>query len=402
MYDFDKIVNRRGSGSYKWDSATDAEVIPLWVADMDFETAPVVKEALMRRVEHGVFGYTLVGDSYYDALTSWFSRRHNYPIDRSLVIYTSGVVPAISAIIKALTSPGDGVIVQTPVYNCFFSSIRNNGCRIVENPLTRVEVDSTTFTYRMDFDGLERAASGEDVKVMLLCNPHNPAGRCWTRSELTKVAEICRRHNVTVVSDEIHCELTMPGYEYQPYGVIDREVAGEGARPSAIVCVSPSKAFNTAGLQIANIICPDPEVRAAIDRAININEVCDVNPFGVEALKASYSPRGEEWLDLLRQYLHTNAKLLKETFARELPQCPVTVLEATYLPWVDVRATGIPAEDIEEMMMKEAKVWVNCGEMYGREGYIRINIACPKSTLAEGLRRVIGWLKAHIPTTATD
>ena len=208
---FDRTPDRRGSGSYKWDSASDPEVIPLWVADMDFRTAPVVEDALRHRVEHGVFGYTLVGDDYYEALTGWFERRHNYHIDRDMVIYTSGVVPAISAIIKALTSPGQGVIVQTPVYNCFFSSIRNNGCRIVEAPLKRRDLAEGKFTYDMDFDILEKVAADPSNTLMLLCNPHNPAGRAWRRDELERVAEICRRNGVRVVSDEIHCELTMPG-----------------------------------------------------------------------------------------------------------------------------------------------------------------------------------------------
>lgn len=385
---FDEVVNRRGSGSYKWDS--DSAAIPLWVADMDFRTAPVVEAALQRRVAHGVFGYTLVDDSYYDALTAWFSRRHGYDIDRRMVIYTSGVVPALSAIIKALASPGEGVIVQTPVYNCFFSSIRNNGCRIVESPLRRVDVGRGLFSYEMDFDDLEQKASQPDVKLLLLCNPHNPAGRAWRHDELVRVAEICRRHGVRVVSDEIHCELTMPGVDYVPFGVVDREVnAGEGGQ--AVVCLSPSKAFNIAGLQIANIVCPDDAVRRMVDRAININEVCDVNPFGVEGLKAAYSQGGEAWLDELRAYLRDNYEFTRTYLASRLPQCPLTVLEATYLPWLDVRAFGIASETLEERLRQEAGVWVNCGTMYGQEGYLRINIACPRSLLAEGLRRMADW-----------
>ncbi|MDE6295303.1 MAG: PatB family C-S lyase, partial [Muribaculaceae bacterium] len=323
---FDELVERRHSGSYKWDSAGSDDVIPLWVADMDFRVAPVIEEALAERVRHGVFGYTLVDDDYYEALTLWFAKRHNYIIDRDNVIYTSGVVPAISAIIKALTQPGDGVIVQTPVYNCFFSSIRNNGCRVDDAPLRRVEVSPSTFTYEMDFEALERVASQPDTKLMLLCNPHNPSGRLWKAEELRMVSEICRRNNVRVVSDEIHCELTMPGLQYVPYGTIDN---------TAIVCLSPSKAFNTAGLQIANIVCPDGEVRSLVDRAININEVCDVNPFGVVALKAAYSEDGARWLDELRQYLQSNYLWLKDYLAAHLPQCPLTELEATYLPWMD-------------------------------------------------------------------
>ena len=377
------VPDRRGSGSYKWDSIPNPDMIPLWVADMDFKTAPCVIEALARRVDHGVFGYTLVDDSYYEALTGWFASRHGYDIDSRMVIYTSGVVPAISAIIKALARPGEGVIVQTPVYNCFFSSIRNNGCRIVESPLLRKDLSPSEFTYRIDFDDLERKAADPANTLLLLCNPHNPAGRIWSREELAKAAGICRRHGVRVVSDEIHCELTMPGLAYVPYATVD---------PSGVICLSPSKAFNTAGLQIANIVCPDDSVRRAVDRAININEVCDVNPFGIAALKAAYTPEGAAWLDALRGYIAGNYELTREVITRELPGCPMATLEATYLPWIDVSALGIPSEELEERLKTEAKVWVNCGEMYGRGGFIRLNIACPRQRLREGLERICRFL----------
>lgn len=377
------VPDRRGSGSYKWDSIPNPDMIPLWVADMDFKTAPCVIEALARRVDHGVFGYTLVDDSYYEALTGWFASRHGYDIDSRMVIYTSGVVPAISAIIKALARPGEGVIVQTPVYNCFFSSIRNNGCRIVESPLLRKDLSPSEFTYRIDFDDLERKAADPANTLLLLCNPHNPAGRIWSREELAKAAGICRRHGVRVVSDEIHCELTMPGLAYVPYATVD---------PSGVICLSPSKAFNTAGLQIANIVCPDDSVRRAVDRAININEVCYVNPFGIAALKAAYTPEGAAWLDALRGYIAGNYELTREVITRELPGCPMATLEATYLPWIDVSALCIPSEELEERLKTEAKVWVNCGEMYGRGGFIRLNIACPRQRLREGLERICRFL----------
>ena len=368
----------------KWDEMPDKEMIPLWVADMDFKTAPVVIRALEKRVEHGIFGYTLLDNNYYHALTEWFASRHDYFFERDAVIAVPGVVPAISAIIKALVPKGNGVIVQTPVYNCFFSSIRNNECQIVEAPLNRIDYEDGTFSYVMDYEALEKAASREDVSMMLLCNPHNPAGRLWTRIELEKVKDICHRHNVTVVSDEIHCELTEPGHEYYPYGKVDSR---------AIVCLSPSKAFNTAGLQIANIITPDDEIKQKIDRAVNINEVCDVNPFGPVALKASYSEEGFEWLCALRGYLWSNYDLLLSRFRNELPQLPVSRLEATYLPWIDTRALPISAKEIEERLLKEAKVWVNCSEMYGAEGFIRINIATSRQRLDEGLTRIISWFK---------
>lgn len=378
-YDFDKILDRRHTGSYKWDSSADVSMIPLWVADMDFQTAPCVIDALRRRVEHGMFGYTLVDGDYYVALKRWFNNRHGYDINTDNVVYTSGVVPAISAVVKALTKSGDGVIVQTPVYNCFFSSIRNNECRIVENKLLRSDLTDGEFTYAMDFDGLENLARKEENKLLLLCNPHNPAGRSWTRAELETLRDICRSNGVRVVSDEIHCELTMPGMDYVPYGCVDSE---------AVVCLSPSKAFNTAGLQIANIVCPDAGVRALVDRAINVNEVCDVNPFGVVGLKAAYSAAGEEWLDELRQYIYENYLFVKEWRQSMIPQCGITKLEATYLPWIDIRPLGLSSTEIEEKLKREAHVWVNAGRMYGDDGYVRINIACPRSVLADGLERI--------------
>lgn len=376
-FDFDTPVDRRGSGSYKWDSASQQDVIPLWVADMDFPTAPVIIDALRRRVDHGVFGYVKVSDDYYDALISWNRHRHGWTINRDMVIYTSGVVPAVSAIIKALTRPGDGVIVNTPAYNCFFSSIRNNRCTIVENPLIRVD-SGDSFTYRIDLDSLEKACADPANKVMILCNPHNPTGRIWTRGELEEIAGICHRHGVTVISDEIHCELTLPGREYTPYATVD---------PDAVICCSPSKAFNIAGLQIANIVAPSEPVRAVIDRAINDNEVCDVNPFGVTALIAAYN-HGAPWLDALRDYISGNYAMLLDFFATELPSLKVCSLESTYLAWVDITSLGISSEKLEEHALETERVWVNAGSMYGSEGYIRINMACPRSRLLEGLRRL--------------
>lgn len=376
VFDFDHVPDRRGTDSYKWDVPQGRDIIPLWVADMDFAVAPVIKEALAKRVAHGIFGYVSVPPGYYDAITDWFDTRHGWHIDRNRVIYTSGVVPAISAIIKALTRPGDGVVLQTPAYNCFFSSIRNNGCRIVENPLCRRDTESG-FTYDLDFDDLESKCADPDVKVMLLCNPHNPTGRIWTRDELNRIAEISHRHGVRVVSDEIHCELTLPGREYVPYATVDKE---------AIVCVSPSKAFNIAGLQIANIVNPDEETRAKVDRAINDNEVCDVNPFGVTALQAAYT-QGAVWLDALREYIAGNYQALREFFAGHLPSIAVCDLEATYLAWIDVRALGISSSELETYLLENAGVWINAGEMYGVDGYIRINMACPRSRLMEGLHR---------------
>lgn len=381
-FDFNAPVVRRGSGCMKWDEAPDSDVIPLWVADMDFRTAPNIIRALSNRVEHGVFGYTFVDDEYYQRLTDWFSSRHGWTFDRGQVIYTSGVVPALSAIIKALTSPGDGVIVQTPVYNCFFSSIRNNGCKIIENPLICEESGKGEFTFRIDYNDLQEKLRRQDARILLLCNPHNPAGRVWTAEELRRIAEICREENVSVVSDEIHCELCMPGYSYTPFATIE---------PSAIVCTSPSKAFNTAGLQIANIVCPDEGTRVKVDRAINDNEVCDVNPFGIVALKASYSQEGEEWLSQLIEYLHGNYMMMKTMLQEAVPDFKVSKLEGTYLPMIDVRAYGMPVENLERDLLEQVKIWVNSSAMYGCEGFLRINIATQRQNLRAGISRLIDF-----------
>jgi len=382
-YNFDEIINRRGTNSYKWDT-TAPGVDAMWVADMDFRTAPCITEALRRRVEQGIFGYTFVPDEYYRATVGWFSRRHRWTIDPTHIIYTSGVVPAVSAIIKGMTRPGDKVIVQTPAYNCFFSSIRNNGCQLSANRL-RYE----NGVYSIDFEDLERRAADPEAKVLLLCNPHNPSGRVWTRAELERVADIAMRNGLFVISDEIHCELTYEGHDYTPFASLGEDIARRCA-----VCVSPSKAFNIAGLQIANIIAADSEVRRKIDRAINDNEVCDVNPFGVIATIEAYT-NGEEWRDALRKYLWGNYVVLRDFFHRELPSYPVTDLEGTYLAWIDCSAAEIGADKLERLLEKEAKVRLNAGTMYGDGGedFLRINLACPRELIEKALPRIARVLK---------
>ena len=385
-FNFDEVISRRNTNCIKWDNSADPEMLPMWVADMDFRTAPAIVEALQKRVSHGIFGYTRVPDEYYEAVIGWLDRRHGLRVRKDWFIYTSGVVPAISAIVKAMTEPGDKVILQTPVYNCFFSSVRNNGCEIVSNPL--VYADNT---YHMDYEDLERKASDPRVKVLILCNPHNPAGRVWTREELVKLGEICIRHNVLVISDEIHCELVYPGHKHLPFASISEEFLKH-----SVTCISPSKAFNIAGLQIANIIAPDDEIRRRIDRAINVNEVCDVNPFGVIATIAAYN-EGEEWLDQLIGYIWENYKFMKDFCAENLPDFPLTVLEGTYLAWMDCFALHIPSEELEERLRKEAKLWLNAGAMYGKDGdgFMRWNLACPRERVEDGLNRFLNFVERH-------
>ena len=385
MYNFDEIIPRRGSGSLKWDTKApfiddDSDVIPLWVADMDFRAAPFITDAIKRRVDHGVFGYEHVPDSYYDAVIRWFSRRHGWKIEKDWIIYTTGVVPGLSAVIKAFCKPGDKVIVQTPDYNCFFSSIRNNGCEILDAPL--IYRDGT---YVYDYEALDRACADPRAKILLLCNPHNPAGRVWTREELAKVGETARRHGITVVSDEIHCELVMPGYKYTPFASVSPE-----NQSCCITLCSPSKSFNIAGLQVANVVTDNPEWRRIIDRAINDNEVCDINPIGAAALEAAYSEEGDQWLKELNEYILGNYQLVKEV----VTGFPVCKMEGSYLVWMDISSLGLSSEQVEEELLKREKVWVNAGSMYGTEGFIRINLACPRSTIAEGAKRIKRGLDA--------
>ena len=380
-YDFDELVERRGTNCVKWDESPAEDVIPLWVADMDFKAAPAIQEAVRRRAEHGVFGYAVVGDDYYDAVISWFARRHNWIIRREEILYTTGVVPAVSVALKALTLPGERVVTLTPAYNCFFSSIRNTGCELAECRLhwNRNE------RFEIPWEELEALCRDERTTVFLLCNPHNPTGRVWTKEELERMNDICMKHGVKVVSDEIHCELVMPGHRFQPFAAVS-----EACRQNSVILNSPSKSFNTAGLQIANIVCAQPEWRRRIDRAVNINEVCDVNPFGPVALIAAYN-ESEDWIDALNAYLWDNYRALCDFVAENLSQWRVRPLEGTYLVWIDITATDLTAQQYADRLMDKARVWVNPGTMYGPqsgEGYIRLNIACPRSRLMEALERI--------------
>lgn len=364
----------------KWDTPKGDDIIPMWVADMDFEVAPCITSALRKRAEHSIFGYAIVPNDYYEAVVNWFARRHDWKIKPEWIQYTTGVVPATSAVIKAIASPQDKILIQTPVYNCFYSSIRNNGCEIAESPL----IYDNQY-YHIDFNDFEEKASDPQVKAFLLCNPHNPCGRVWTREELTRMGEICIKHNVTVISDEIHCELVMPGQAYTPFASISKEF-----QDNAITLCSPSKSFNTAGLHIANIVSNNAETMRKIDKAININEICDVNVFGIEAVKAAYN-EGEDWLDSLNEYLYGNYMELRAFFENNLPDIGITTLEGTYLVWADIRSTGMTSDELTKRLLDKGRVMVSSGTLYGKEtgeGFIRINIATQRSRLMEGLKRM--------------
>lgn len=379
-FHFDEPIDRRGTSCVKWDESPSADVIPMWVADMDFPVAPAIHEAIKKRAEHSIFGYTIVEEDYYEAVISWFLRRHQWTIQREEILYTTGVIPAMSCAIKALTMPGEKVLILSPDYNCFFSSIRNNGCEVSETILVK---DGVSFV--VDWEDFEQRCADEKTTVFLLCNPHNPTGRVWSKEELERMNTICMKYGVKVISDEIHGELIMPDYLFQPFATVN-----DACRQNSVILNSPSKSFNIAGLQTANIICSQPEWRRRIDRAINIHEVCDLNPFGPVALKAAYN-ESEEWIDELNQYLWDNYQALCQFFEKELPLCKVTQLEGTYLVWLDVTRYSNDVEKLCDDLLTRGKVWVNPGTMYGAEsgkGYIRINIACPRSRMMEGLERI--------------
>ena len=425
QHNFYQIVPRRGTSSYKWDSEHAAfadDVLPLWVADMDFAVAPCIQQALQQRLDHGIFGYTSVPAAYYERLARWFETRHGWSgITAENTIYTIGVVPAISAILQGLRRVrGYGqALVMSPVYNCFYSCIRNSGYALLESPLSLSSPTPSPIKspHGLKSEGTLKNGKGEEywvidwanletqmekADVLLLCNPHNPVGRVWTREELTRLATMAAEHEVFVVSDEIHCEFTFPGsHRYTPFATtIQQAPSGASTSSSAAstsalgtstngyaVLTSPSKAFNIAGLQIANIYAPDAQVREVIDKQININEVCDVNPFGPVALMAAYSDEGAAWLNELNEYIYQNYLLLRDWVATQ-PHLRLTRMEGTYLAWI--KSGAIDGDTLCQHYAEQAHVLLNEGSMYGEAGrdYVRLNLACPRSVLLEALERM--------------
>lgn len=384
-YNFDEVIPRRGSNSIKWDSDKCPEMLPMWVADMDFRLAPKIKEAVARRLEQGVFGYARVPDTFYDAVIHWFERRHQVQIQREWILYTIGVVPALSAIVTALTQPGDGVLIQPPVYNCFFSCVEGNNRRLVTNPL-----HYENGCYSIDWEDLEKKASDPSVKLMILCNPHNPAGRVWTREELLHIGEICKRHHVYVLSDEIHCELTAPGYTYTPFASLSEDL-----RMHSVFCASPSKAFNLAGFQVANIFVPNVEIRKKIEAILQGLDMESLNCFAVEAFIAAYN-ESEDWLDEVNVYIHENYLFMKYFVESQMPDLHLVPLEGTYLAWLDCKVLNLTSQEMYEELKNEYHLWLNAGTMYGveGEGFLRWNLACPRSILKEGLQRFLKYYSA--------
>lgn len=400
-YNFDKLTSRLGTDCVKWDEMDHPDMLPMWVADMDFETAPCVAEAVQRRAAQPIYGYGLVPEGFYDAIRWWNHTRHGWDIQREWIQYTSGVVAAFSAVIQGLCRQGEPILIFTPAYNCFFSSIRNAHCPLVDFPLTW-DVEAETHT--VDFQAFEETICERNVHLFLLCNPHNPVGRVWSEQELRKMAEICKRHDVIVLSDEIHCEFIDPqlGRPYVPFGPIAEEVGCPW-----VVTNAPNKAFNIAGLQTAYIVTPREDFRQQINRALNDNETCDINIFAYVALQAAYTAEGAAWLDQLIPYIYDNVRTFRQMMKAALPQLPIARQEGTYLAWVDVRPLMLNVSDNSErpspktstealsaFLRQYYHVWVSPGDMYGRAGFLRVNLATQRERVVEATRRIIAGLSS--------
>ncbi|MCI5822798.1 MAG: pyridoxal phosphate-dependent aminotransferase [Lachnospiraceae bacterium] len=376
-YDFDKVVNRRDTYSLKWDVKENE--LPMWVADMDFETAPEIINAIEKRAAHGVFGYTDVPKEWYQAICNWWEMRHHFQMQQDWLMFCTGVIPAISSIVRKLTTPNENVVIQTPVYNIFFNSIVNNGCRVLESPLVY-----ENGLYRIDWEDLEEKLANPQTTLMILCNPQNPAGIIWDQETLEKIGDLCAKHHVTVIADEIHCDLTDPGKEYIPFA----SVSGN-CRENSITCIAPTKTFNIAGLQTAAIMVPNPQLRYKVNRAINTDEVAEPNVFAVTAAIAAYQ-EGAEWLDELRAYIYENKQTVKQYIQEHIPEITVVDSEATYLLWLDCSKITQDTDIFLKKLRKETGLFLSLGSIYGGNGkcFARMNLACPRATVLDGLHRL--------------
>ncbi|MBO8172636.1 MAG: pyridoxal phosphate-dependent aminotransferase [Bacillaceae bacterium] len=386
-YDFDRVIDRRNTMSVKWDQSEklfgEPDVLPLWVADMDFQSPPEVVEAITRRAQEGIYGYTVQPTSYYEAIRGWFQKRHDWEIETDWMTSIPGVVPALNIAVQCFTEPGDQVILQPPVYYPFYDVIRKNGREIVRNPLIL-----ENNRYRMDFDGLEQLMK-DGAKMLLLCSPHNPGGRVWTREELKRVGEMALKYDVKVVSDEIHCDLVHSGHKHVPFASISEEFA-----QVSLTCLAPSKTFNLPGIQSAFVVTPNAELRKAFERKMKALSLHMVNFFAPVATEASYR-HGEKWLDALLAYIEGNIDFAVDYFAEHLPEVEVMRPEGTYLLWVDYRKLGLTIDEMKQVMFKQAKVAFSEGSVFGDEGkgFLRINLACPRVTLEEALERFVVAVK---------
>jgi len=384
-YNFDEVIDRTNYHSVKWDELKTKfgdipkDVLPMWIADMEFRSPQPVIEAIKKANEHGIYGYTSRPDSYYQAIIDWMERRHNWKVKKDWLAFSPGVVPALSFIIRAFCQPGDKVVVQPPVYYPFFRVIENNGCHVVNNPLKL-----SNKKYFIDWEDLERKVDDPRAKLLILCSPHNPVGRVWQKEELIILGEICLKHHIIVVSDEIHADILFKGYRHIPFASISPAFAH-----NSITCTAPSKTFNLAGLQTSTIIIPNKKYYKIYNNILDSLALDENNVFGLVALEAAYRD-GEEWLEQLLSYLNENLEFLMKYFKERIPKIKVIKPEGTYLVWLDCRQLGLSDKDLNNFMIKKARVALDDGYWFGAEGkgFMRINIACPRSFLEEGLKRI--------------
>ncbi|MDE7016571.1 MAG: pyridoxal phosphate-dependent aminotransferase [Lachnospiraceae bacterium] len=388
-YDFDEVVDRRQSGCVKYDFAAEKgmpeDVLPLWVADMDFKAAPCIVERLQKDVTFGIFGYTDSKEDYFHALANWYDAYFDWKVEKEWLVKTPGVVFALATAILALTKEGDSILVQQPVYYPFSAVIKDNNRKLVDNGLILADGH-----YEMDFEDFEEKIVQENVKLFLLCSPHNPVGRVWTKEELWRIGDICLRHGVKIVSDEIHSDFVYPGHKHYMLPTVD-----ERLKDISIVCTAPSKTFNLAGLQASNIWIPNEEMRNAFVQKMAAIGYCHVNMIGQHACQAAYEG-GREWLEQLKEYLKGNLDFARDYLERHIPQIRLIEPEGTYLIWLDCRALGLSEEALENMIVHQAKLWLDRGAIFGKagEGFERINIACPRSVLEDALKRLEIAVKA--------
>ena len=385
MYDFDFNPVRFGTNSLKWDVGE--KELPMWVADMDFETAPAVKKAVRKRAEHGVYGYNIVPQQWYDAIIGWWQRRHSVTFDRLWLQFCTGIVPAISCLVKRMTNHGDNVAVITPAYDIFYHSIENAGRRVIECPL-----DYKDGAYSLNFDTLNGVLSHPLTTMLIFCNPHNPTGNIWTKREIERVGNMCRQHGVVVLSDEIHCDLTMPGYDYVPFAS-----ASEVCAQNSITCISASKAFNIAGLQSAAVVVPNGHLREKVVRGLNSDEVAEPNCFAVDSVIAAFN-EGGEWLDELRRYLSENRRTAYYHLKENLPEVRVVEAHATYLMWIDCSAITDDSDELCDFIADKTGLILSTGSQYrgNGNGFVRLNIACNREKLKDGLNRLVTGIKKYI------
>ncbi len=382
-YDFDQMIERRNTASYKWDQVErlfgDSAILPMWVADMDFAAPPSVLKAIRERVDHGVLGYTIRPQSYYDAIMGWMKRRHDWSLEQDWITTSPGVVTALSMLVDLLTQPGEKVLIQTPVYPPFYDVVNKNNRTLVQSPLLLEDR-----YYSMDFAALEEQMSDPETKLMLLCNPHNPVGRVWRKEELVKLGGLALKHGVFIISDEIHCDWVYPGYQHVPFASLSDEFA-----MNSITCIAPTKTFNLAGIQTSTVIIPDPERRKLYNDRLSTLSLHLESCFGLIAVEAAFN-EGEEWLDELIRYVQGNLEYLTDFVGKSLPEIEIIKPEGTYLVWLDFRKLGLNSMQLKELMYQQAKVAFNEGSSFGKngEGFLRVNLACPRSILIEGLNRL--------------